>query len=425
MAATMWKVMRKGSTNLTTFCSRLTQRGATIRARYTTVVKFEDEEKYFPPIPPYLTEEEKERENLRAQVNSVETAQEMIGILTKRQAWTYLPVSFNIQPNSQKCYQQITKTRIVEELPSSYFRADTSNVLEELLPVLVDCVEQEFCYMDRSQLKIKKYNKTSSLRGSWLQESLVRAIIASQCDNYQHLKTCELEIDTQVRSFWLRDNNRYQINQTPWCLLRTNDPLPEVIGQDHDLCVNTDIPDHKYSPRSMRIFRKHINNRCYPGHKLRDDKVSSGHTQVLVPKVFERQRSISEKLLDERLNGTGLIAGFGWANALAMSQKHFWFNDIQKPIVVQSIHTNDGQHYTFSVYQLNTIGLDPLSDKTNNICNVMWTSGEMKLFQEVSDNKIIGWNHDVFKHYVAFLLNETGPRTPMIDKAENTNEKLE
>ncbi|XP_070542678.1 large ribosomal subunit protein mL65-like [Ptychodera flava] len=421
MAAAMWNVVHKvcTTTSLSKFAVPNGYRIATVRARSTTVEFQGDDEKYFPPIPPYLTEAEREREKLLSKVNSVETAREMIGILTKQQAWTFLPALFNTHPFCQQYYQHLTKTAIVEGLPDAVVNADTQLVTEELLQALTDSVEQELLYVDRSQIKRERHNVNPSLRARWMQESLIRAIVTSQCGYYPHLMGCELDLQALVRSFWLRNEYRFQINYSPFCLLRTSEPLPEVVSMESDLSLGGEIPEYKYGPRTMSTFRKHLNNQCYPGCKLTDDKMKCGHTQILVPAMFDRKRSVGEKLLTERINNCGLISGFGWANAIAMANKHFWFEDVKKPVVVQTIFTNDGQHYTFFVYQLNTLGLDPLSDETNPKRNILWTSGEMKLYEDIQDDKIVGLNHDVLKHYVAFIVKETISRTELTHQPDH------
>ncbi|XP_002732931.1 large ribosomal subunit protein mL65-like [Saccoglossus kowalevskii] len=425
MAATMWRVTSKFSPYFSRLSATNLLRRCPVRRCVTGLVKEKYDDSYFPPIAPYRTEEEQVRDKLFDQVRSVETSQEMLKILTKGQAWTYMPRSFNVSPGCLMYYQHITKTVIVNELPKSLTNnVDIEAAVTEMVPSLVECVEQEFSYCDRRNLTWQKYNSRPRQRARWVQESLIRAIIASQCGEYPHLMTCEADFDTEIKSFWLRDDYRYQINENPWISIRTVDPLNEIVDINDDLSVNSEIPICLYLPKSMNTFKKQIKNISFPGYKMQDDKLQHGHTQIIVPLIFDRQRCIVEKLLHERLNGIGLITGFGWANAFAMSQKHYWFDDIKEPMVVQVIHTNDAQHYTFYVYQLNTIALDPLSEKTNNKHNIMWTSGEMKLFQDIQDGKIIGWNYDVLKYYIMFLLNKTRSgitANPLIKKLETEN----
>lgn len=71
------------------------------------------------------------------------------------------------------------------------------------------------------------------------------------------------------------------------------------------------------------------------------------------------------------------------------------------PLTTQTVLT-DGQHWQFLAYQLNTMEL--WKDNEGNHCaNLCWVSDEAKLYAEVVEGKVHGFNPDVLRQLIAFL----------------------
>lgn len=98
------------------------------------------------------------------------------------------------------------------------------------------------------------------------------------------------------------------------------------------------------------------------------------------------------------------MASFGWLNAQANFLGFTTYNDITYPLVTQCVITN-GQFWSFYVYQLNTLLVHSKNAEENPKKNVCWATKEFKLFEEIKDGKIIGFNDDVLKILCKFYAN--------------------
>ena len=79
------------------------------------------------------------------------------------------------------------------------------------------------------------------------------------------------------------------------------------------------------------------------------------------------------------------------------------YHELTYPITTQTIIT-DGKDFQFFCYQLNTIQL--WKDKeANPLCNIMWSTDIMPLYEQIENNQVKGLNEDTFKVLLKFLLN--------------------
>lgn len=111
----------------------------------------------------------------------------------------------------------------------------------------------------------------------------------------------------------------------------------------------------------------------------------------------------------ETLHRQGILASFNWLNAQANFLGFNSYNDITYPLVTQTCITN-GQLWSFYVYQLNTILVHSQHIDENPKKNVCWATSEMKLFDDIKDNKVHGLNLDVLKMFVKLYLNKPEDR---------------
>lgn len=106
----------------------------------------------------------------------------------------------------------------------------------------------------------------------------------------------------------------------------------------------------------------------------------------------------------DAIHRQGILGSFAWLNAQANYLGFTTFNDITYPLVTQSVVTN-GRLWSFYVYQLNTVLLHSTNTKENPKRNICWATPELKLFESVEDDKIVGFNTDVLKNLLKFYAN--------------------
>ena len=113
--------------------------------------------------------------------------------------------------------------------------------------------------------------------------------------------------------------------------------------------------------------------------------------------------------IQEALHRQGILASFGWLHAQANYLGFTTFNEITYPLVCQSIIT-DSRLWSFYTYQLNTLLMH-----SNNIAdspkkNICWATPELKLFEEIKDGRIVGFNEDILKMLLKYYVNEPQDR---------------
>lgn len=106
----------------------------------------------------------------------------------------------------------------------------------------------------------------------------------------------------------------------------------------------------------------------------------------------------------DAIHRQGILASFGWLNAQANFQGFTTFNELTYPLVTQSIITN-GQIWSFYVYQLNTLINHSKYVHENPKRNICWATPEMKLFEGVENDKLVGFNEEVLKTLLKFYAN--------------------
>lgn len=106
----------------------------------------------------------------------------------------------------------------------------------------------------------------------------------------------------------------------------------------------------------------------------------------------------------EAIHRQGILASFGWLNAQANYLGFTTFNEITYPLATQIAVTN-GKLWSFYVYQLNTLLVNQRHFDTNPKKNVCWATSELKLFENVENGKIVGFNPDVLKNILKFYAN--------------------
>lgn len=106
----------------------------------------------------------------------------------------------------------------------------------------------------------------------------------------------------------------------------------------------------------------------------------------------------------EALHRQGILASFGWLNALANFLGFTTYNEITYPLVTQTVVTN-GQIWSFYVYQLNTLLVHSKNTTENPRRNICWATPELKLYEKIENGKLVGFNEDVLKKLLKFYGN--------------------
>lgn len=109
------------------------------------------------------------------------------------------------------------------------------------------------------------------------------------------------------------------------------------------------------------------------------------------------------------LDGMAILSSFAWLSSIVNNLGFTFYDQLTYPLVTQAIVT-DGQHWSFYVYQLNSHSFysDIVNENLNNLC---WSSGDLKLFEKHENGVLHGVNEAVLKllikvrrHFFAFCL---------------------
>lgn len=124
----------------------------------------------------------------------------------------------------------------------------------------------------------------------------------------------------------------------------------------------------------------------------------------------------------EALHRQGILATHCWLQTQANFLGFTTFNEITYPLVSQAVITN-GRLWSFYVYQLNTMLMHSDNPKNNPRKNICWATKELKLYEEIKDGKLIGFNPDVLKTLIKFYTNAPEERLgvnmqPYLSKSE-------
>ncbi|XP_059192444.1 39S ribosomal protein S30, mitochondrial [Centropristis striata] len=229
-----------------------------------------------------------------------------------------------------------------------------------------------------------------------------------------------LDLEPQVNFYWRRGQRiipkghrkgrqepiRFQIDDRPQCQIRITQQLPQFAPLEASYAA--EVPEVKYAPNTMPLFRRQYENNIFTGAKL-PDPACYGHTQFhLVPDRYHRDKMARRQQSDQVevfLRANGLASLFTWTGAQAMYQGFWNHEDVTRPFVSQAVIT-DGNFFSFFCYQLNTVALSVETDANNPRKNVLWGTESLRLYESVQDGEVVGLNDDVLKLLLQFLMNQ-------------------
>lgn len=175
---------------------------------------------------------------------------------------------------------------------------------------------------------------------------------------------------------------------------------------NHDLCTNSEIAKHDYPLLPLGVPLRRHNLLALPGFWPDHSSGFDFPNLICHSREALRQRKEANKVeyQDDQdiLDGMAILSSFAWLTSVANNLGFSLYDQLTYPLVTKVIIT-DGQHWSFYVYQLNQHSLH--GDTYNpNLCNLCWSSGDMKLFDHFENGTFVGLNDNVLKTIVQVFL---------------------
>ncbi|XP_046358595.2 28S ribosomal protein S30, mitochondrial-like [Haliotis rufescens] len=327
-------------------------------------------------------------------------------------------------------YQQYaTKTHLVKGLPSLYSSLEVDEVVKKIKPSVIDtlCLENETLVRDKLISKASPWERPV-LSSQLMLKSLLSTLstcLSADCD---HLNTAQFDENVRVEAFWDRhgfsrqkvidndednkkfltvDESRLQACQRADFVIRSENPLPEFLSRDDEFCQTAGYPELEYHPVTYgQSFAHKLQPSVVAGHWVGDPCEFGLLTVCTSNEVHEVGQQFGDVHSQQLLTGMGMNTSFTRLVAEAYYQGFSSAIDVTYPFTTQTI-LSDGQHFAFFAYQLNTLELWK-DDDGNPLRNICWHTPEMKLYDSVEAGEVKGFNDNVLKHIVKFLLLKPG-----------------
>ncbi|XP_046752870.1 39S ribosomal protein S30, mitochondrial [Diprion similis] len=352
--------------------------------------------------------------------------------------WQCLNVCESSVPyNAELMAQFTTRTHIVREpgLPKYYDRIMSSDKLDAAVQQVKKRIEDIILFEHISHKKYKELELIDSedrkadidSMGDRLVGQINRIILATLSSESPHLLEAQVDYEPRIEAYWwvggmwpqeyvvkrkkrafLKEyaedliDQRIQYHGTPTLHLRHEFPLNEIVSLSESENPDFIIPEFRYDPRVIGYNLKTLHGTNIPGFWPGDKNEFGimsyhrrGHIDV---------RNSSFKDENEALDVQAVFASYSWLLSQACYQGFSTFNDLTYPLVTQTVITN-GQLWSFYVYQLNTTVLFAEYADENPRRNLCWKTGPLKLFETITDGKLVGFNDDVLKELIKFYGN--------------------
>ncbi|KAK2845640.1 hypothetical protein Q7C36_010494 [Tachysurus vachellii] len=344
--------------------------------------------------------------------------QEKIRALTRVQRMKYVVYPQTPAIGADKWYQHFTKTSYLQGLPENLSSVEIEDAaVSELSSLVSNALLQEHWYTKKGRTFIQREQEKFVAP---FVTNAVSGLISSLAGRNPALQLSSLDLSPHVNFYWLNgertiprghrrgrvEPQRFQIDDRPHSQIRIRQQLPEFVPLEAE--VAAEVPVIQYAPDCLPLFRRQYDNNISTGAKLQDP-CCYGHTQFhVVPDRFRRDKLINKNLtehIEVFLRANAIASLFAWTGAQAMYQGFWSEQDVSRPFVSQAVIT-DGQYFSFFCYQLNTLALSSFSVPNNPRKNLCWGTDSLRLYDKVTDGDVIGWDDDVFKLLVKFLLNK-------------------
>ncbi|KAK8774309.1 hypothetical protein V5799_011157 [Amblyomma americanum] len=386
------------------------------------------EEPKYPPIldTSYPATKLREREEWRDSIKAMPTVQQKLhAIAEKGRQFCYVVNPDILYYNSLPAYQYATRTHLINGLPDTYGQVDVEDAYARLKPHLVDAIATEL-EAHESGGKFRRECSESTKQKNII-TSVLSVLLKGLAKDAPHLQSAQVDLTPRCDSFW--EHGRYYPNERrlykgketitmnlqymdkPDAQVRISEPLVPIVSLDDPLVCSKEVPDFPYHPSYMKFKWKYKMQTSLPGtwplHNCNFPLLSIRQRDMLTNHHDSPFRTAEE--VQDATNAAALLTGFGWLNGVATQLGFTIYHDPTYPLVTQIINT-DGQHWTFAVYQLNTLRFHKDYYESNPLRNLCWTSGNLRLFEAYENGELKGVDDSVFKHLLRFMLCQ--PKVP-------------
>ncbi|KAG1661825.1 28S ribosomal protein S30, mitochondrial [Nymphon striatum] len=333
----------------------------------------------------------------------------------------YLMVPFHSHSNPLPSMLYCTRTHPLSELPNALETLNVDVLYEKLKPHFINAIKNEYLLNQ----KIKSDNKLTEvelnrLKGEGMIRKLSRILVCGLSSEYPHLWNVQVDTHARIDAFWNcefhktrylgiathREDTEFEKLQKPAgmtdvtlqfaehaaMVLRSELPLPEFIDIDDDLCTKQEIPAVKYHPKSYGYHWEKRYPTLVPAVWSGDPNKFSLMNFYTRENLLRCKENLCAEDVRDCIISAGILASYSTLLAFTTLQGFTPFNDVTYPFTTQTVIT-DGQFWSFFAYQMNTVS----PAETNPLRNVCWHTEEMKLFDEVTDNNVVGLNDEVLK----------------------------
>lgn len=337
--------------------------------------------------------------------------------------------------DSLKLAQHVTRTHLVKSnvLPEFYNKIEIENVgdistqIQEALLMEIEGIQKLYDLKNEELTDVEREN----IIASSIVQQINRVLNNNLAHKNTHIVNNEVDLDLRIESawyvggmnppehikscrrghsFWKKYENEptdrlmYYIG-SPVLTIRATLPLPLIIPPSEAENPAFDVPFFQYDPRVFGTTTEHRHMANVPGFWPGDT-----HTFGLVSflkrgHILERAALIEDDVDNkEALDRQAILSSYAWLHSQANHLGFTTFNDITYPLVTQTVITN-GKQFSFYIYQLNTILLSRKNITENPKRNICWGSDELKLYDEVKDGKIVGFNEEVVEKLLRLYCN--------------------
>ncbi|XP_060526456.1 large ribosomal subunit protein mL65 [Cylas formicarius] len=398
---------------------------------------------------------ERKKETRHDMVRAVKTVEEKQIKLNMPRYYgfkSYMLFEEKIPYNGLCLSQYVTRTHLINELglPNFYENINSDGALD-LAGDIQECLLMEIDYIQRLY-DIKKEEITNAdrenLTGAAIAKQINRIISNNLAPKYNHIVDSQADIAPRIESCWYAggmdppnhikrmrskivykkefendpiDRLMYYIG-SPLLSVRSRMPLLPIMSHSEAENPEFEIPHFKYDPRVLGIPTEYRHVANIPGFWPGDPNMFglvSFHKRGHIEEHLKQFKD--PKDTEEAIHRQAILASYAWLHAQANFLGFTTFNDITYPLVTQTVITN-GKQWSFYVYQLNTIKLHNTAQE-NPKKNVCWATGQMNLFEEINEDKIVGFNEDTLKLLVKFYANAPQERLAVNMRPYLSNEE--
>ncbi|CAN8011646.1 unnamed protein product [Ixodes pacificus] len=341
-----------------------------------------------------------------------------------RQFFTYIATPNSRYYNSLPAFQYATRTHLIDGLPERFAKLDVDDAYARIKPYLVEAIASEL-EIDRTSW-LPEYKDGEGIRQNYIITQVLSVLFKGLGNEVPHLETSQVDLSPRCDSFWwhgryhpdMRGRNKgkkfvtipFQYQGKPDAQIRVVEPLPPVVDMDDPLVQSREVTDFPFHPSNFGWLHKNKILTSLPGtwplHGCSFPLVSFHQRASL---INDKSPFKTAEEVNDAVNASAIIAGFGWLNGVASQLGFSPFHDPTYPLVSQVVST-DGQHWTFAVYQLNTVSLHPDFYEDNTARNLCWSSGNLRLFEAFENGELKGLDDEVLKTLLRFVLQQ--PKAP-------------